>query len=145
MAAARRLGELRDREPRYVAEAGAGEEGLVLAGDVGDDLVGDAVEDGDEGGVVLLRGAQEVPGDGVGVAGRGGDHHPDVRGADEPGGEFAALDDEGVDVGCVEEGEPGGEGVGLLDAQGAPAAGAVVAGLVAGGVAVGRGRGPRRG
>ncbi len=133
VAAAGRLGELRDREPRDVSEAGAGEQGLVLAGDVGDDLVGHAVEDGDEGGVVLLRGAQEVPGDGVGVAGGGGDHHPDVRGADEPGGEFAALDDEGVDVGGVEEGEAGGEGVGLLDAQGAAAAGLVVGGVAVGG------------
>ncbi len=66
----------------------------------------DPVEDGDEGGSVLLGGAQQVPGDGVGVPRGGGDHHPDVGGADELGGECPVLDHQGVDVGGVEDGEP---------------------------------------
>lgn len=79
--------------------------------------MGHAVEDGDEGRVVLLGAAQQVPGHGVGVAGGGGDHDPDVGGADELGGEYAVVGDEGVDVGRVEEGEPAGQVAGGLDAQ----------------------------
>lgn len=99
-----------------------------MPGDLGDELVGDPVEDADEGGVVFLGGAQEVPGDGVGVAGGGGDHHPDVGGGDEFGGEQAVAGDQGVDVGGVEEGEAAGQGRGGLDAQdgGVGAAGVVV-------------------
>ena len=47
-----------------------------------------------------------MPGHGVGVADGGGDHDPDVGGADQLGGEDAVVGDEGVDVGRVEEGEP---------------------------------------
>ncbi len=116
-AAPGRLGQLGDGEAGDVAEPGLGEQGAVLPGDLGDDLVGHAVEDGDEGGVVLLGGAQQVPGDGVGVAGGRGDHDPDVGGADQFGGEGAVVGDQGVDVGRVEEGEPARECFGGLDAQ----------------------------
>lgn len=116
-AAAGGLGQFGDGEARYVAESGLGEQGPVLAGDLGDHLVGHSVEDGDEGRVVLLGAAQQAPGHGVGVAGGGGDHDPDVGGADEPGGEHAVVGDEGVDVGRVEEGEPAGQVAGGLDAQ----------------------------
>lgn len=87
----------------------------------------DPVEDGDEGGLVLLGGAQQVPGHGVGVPRGGGDHDPDVGGADEFGGEGAVLDDEGVDVGGVEDGEAAGQGGDGLDPH--------LAGGVAGAVA----------
>lgn len=106
--AARGFGEFGDGEAGDVAESGFGEEGGVVPGDLGDELVGDPVEDADEGGVVFLGGAQEVPGDGVGVAGGGGDHHPDVGGGDEFGGEQAVAGDQGVDVGGVQEGEAAG-------------------------------------
>ncbi|BFO21624.1 hypothetical protein SHKM778_80120 [Streptomyces sp. KM77-8] len=79
--------------------------------------MGYAVENGHQGDVVLLGGAQHVPGDGVGVAGGGGDHDPDVGGGDEFGGEDAVVGDEGVDVGRVQEGEAGRQGVGGLDPQ----------------------------
>ncbi len=104
-AAAGRFGEFGDGEARYVAQSGLGEQGPVLAGDLGEHLVRHPVQDGDEGGLVLLGGAQEVPGDGVGVPRGGGDHHPDVGGADEFGGECPVVDHEGVDVGGVEDGE----------------------------------------
>ena len=76
-----------------------------------------SVEHSHEGDVELLGGAQHVPGDGVGVAGGGGDHDPDVGGADEFGGQDTVVGDQGVDVGRVEEGEAGREGLGGLDAQ----------------------------
>ena len=82
-----------------------------------DDLVGHPVEDGDERGVVLLGGTQQMPGHRVGVPGGRGDHDPDVGRADQFGGEHPVVGHEGVDVGRVEEGEPAREGVGGLDAQ----------------------------
>lgn len=75
------------------------------------------VEDGHERGVVLLGGAQEMPGDGVGVAGGRGHHDPDIGGADQFGGERAVVGDQGVDVGRVQEREAPRDGVGGLDAQ----------------------------
>ncbi len=75
------------------------------------------VQHRDQADVVLLGGAQHVPGDGVGVAGCGGDHDPDVGGVDELGGEDPVVGDQGVDVGRVEEGEAGRQGLGGLDAQ----------------------------
>jgi hypothetical protein len=113
------LGQFGHGEPRHLAQAGLGEQRPVLPGDLGDDLVGHPVEHGDERDVVLLGGAQQVPGDGVGVARGRGDHHPDVGGADQLGGEGAVLGDEGVDVGRVEEGEARRQCLDGLDAQGA--------------------------
>lgn len=104
-----------------MAQPGLGEQGAVLPGDLGDDLVRNAVEDAHERHVVLLRGAQEVPGHGVGVPCRRGDHDPDVGGADEFGGQDAVVGDQGVDIGRVQEGEAGRKGLRGLDAQEASA------------------------
>ncbi len=84
---------------------------------LGGDLVRHPVEHGGEGDVVLLRAAEQVPGDGVGVPGGGGDEHPDVRGADEIGGQIAVARDERVDVGGVQQGEARGQGPGGDDAE----------------------------
>ena len=111
------LGQFGHGEARYVAEAGLGEEGAVLPGHLGHHLVGHPVEDGDQGGLVVLGGAQEVPGDGIGVPRGRGDHDPDVGGADQFGGEDTVVGDEGVDVGGVEEGEPTRQALGGLDTQ----------------------------
>ncbi len=124
-AAPGRLGQFGHGEAGHVAESGLGEEGAVLPGHLGDDLVGHPVQDGDQADVVLLGGAQHVPGDGVGVAGGGGDHDPDVGGADEFGGQDPVVGHQGIDVGGVQEGEAGRQGVGGLDAQ---HAGGVLAG-----------------
>ncbi len=111
------LGQFGHGEAGYVAESGLGQERSVLPRHLGDDLVGDPVQDGHEGGVVLLGGAQQMPGDGVGVPGGRRDHDPDVGGADQFGGEGAVVAEEGVDVGGVEEGQAGGQGVGRLQPQ----------------------------
>lgn len=104
-------------------------------GDLGEHLVGHPVEDGDEGDLVLLGGAQQVPGHGVRVPGGGGDHDPDVGGADEFGGQGAVVDHEGVDVGGVEEGEAAGQGGDGLDAYFAVLALAVAGAVGGAGVA----------
>ncbi len=94
-----------------------GEQRPVLPRHLGHHLVGHPVEHGDQGGVVLLGGTQQMPGHGVGVPGGRGDHHPDVGGADQFGRQYAVVGDEGVDVGRVQEGDAGRQGVGGLDAQ----------------------------
>lgn len=116
-AAPGRLGQFRDREAGDVAEACLGEQGAVLPRHLGHHLVGHPVEHGDQGGVVLLRGAQQVPGHRIGVPRGRGDHHPDVGGADQFGRQDAVVGDEGVDVGRVQEGDAGRQGVGGLDPQ----------------------------
>lgn len=117
-ATARGLGQLGDGEPGDLAQPGPGEQGRVLPGDLGDHLVRHPVEDGDEGGVVLLGRTQQIPGHGVGVPRRGGHHHPDVGGADEFRGEHAVPYDEGVDVGRVQQRETARQADGGLDPQG---------------------------
>ncbi len=68
---------------------------------------------------MLLGGTQQMPGHRVGIPGSGGHHHPYVGSGDQLGGEAAAVGDERVDVGRVEEGESAGQGVRGLDPQGA--------------------------
>ena len=67
------------------------------------------VEHDGQRGAALLRGLQEVPRHRVGVAGGGGDEQPEVGGGEQLGGEPAVGADHGVDVGGVEDGEPGVE------------------------------------
>lgn len=88
------------------------------------------VEDGDEGGVVLLGRTQQMPRHGVGVAGGGRHHDPDVRRADEFGGQDTVAYDERVDVGGVQQGEAARQPGGGLDAQGGPFLGRVPVGSV---------------
>ncbi len=116
-AAPGRLGQFGNGEAGDVAEPGLGEQRPVLPRHLGHHLVGHPVEHGDQGGVVLLGGAQQVPGHRVGVPGGRGDHHPDVGGADQFGRQDAVVGEEGVDVGRVEKGDAGRQAVGGLDPQ----------------------------
>lgn len=101
-----------------------------MPADVVRDLVRDSVEDGGEGDVVLLGGAQQVPGQRVGVAGGGGDQDPDVGRADQLGGEFTVAGDQGVDVGGVEEGQAARERVVAFQPEFGPGGLAAVGGVV---------------
>ena len=78
-----------------------------MRGDLVRGLGRHAVEHDGQRGAALLRGPQEVPGDRVGVAGRGRDEEPQVGGGEQLGGELAVGGDDRVDVGGVEQGEPG--------------------------------------
>ena len=67
------------------------------------------VEHDGERGAALLRRPQQVPRDGVGVAGRRRDENPEVRRRQQLTGELAVGLDHRVDVGGVEQREPGGQ------------------------------------
>jgi hypothetical protein len=73
---------------------------------------GHAVEHQRDDGAALAGGAQQRPGHGVGVAGRGGDEQPQVRGGQQLRGERPVAVDHRVDVRCVEVGQAGGQVVG---------------------------------
>ena len=103
---------LGDREQRGVLEAAAGEHPGQVGGHGLQRLVGGAVEhDRDRGGPVGGL-AQEAPRHLVGVPGGGGDEEPQVGGGQQLGGQGAVALLHGVDVGGVEDGEPGGIVVG---------------------------------
>ena len=53
--------------------------------------------------------AQQVPGHGVGVAGGGGDEQPQVGGGEQLGGQLPVGPDDRVDVGGVQQRQPGGQ------------------------------------
>ena len=100
----RRLG---DDEQRRAAQAVRGEHLLQVRGDVVLGARRHPVEHDGERGAAFLRGLQELPRHRVGVAGRGGDEQPEVGGGEQLGREPAVGGDHGVDVGGVEEGQPG--------------------------------------
>ncbi len=94
---------------------------LEHAGEVRGDLVGRArrhpVEHHRERGPAVAGGLQQVPGNGVGVPGGGRDEEPEVGGGQQLQRELPVALDDGIDVGCVEEGQPGGQGGGGDDPQ----------------------------
>ena len=118
------LGDHLGREHAVVVDHGLGdqEEAVHLdalplehGGEVGGELLGhavavrDAVHDHVDGHVALGGGAQHLPGHGVGVAVRGRDEEPQVRGAQQLAGELAVARGDGVDVGRVQQREALGD------------------------------------
>ena len=69
----------------------------------------DAVQDDGQRGPPLLRRAQHVPRDGVGVPGCRRDEDPEVRRGQQLPGELPVGLHDGVDVGGVEQGQAGGQ------------------------------------
>ena len=103
------LGDLAllDGEQRGVLEAAAGEHPREVGGDGLDGVGRRPVQHDGDGGRALGRLAQEVPRHLVGVARRRGDEEPEVGGREQLGGEDAVALLDGVDVGRVEDRQPG--------------------------------------
>ena len=93
----------RAREPRPL------EHPAQVGGHLGGRLGRHPVEHDGERGAALLRRPQQVPGDGVGVAGRRRHEHPEVGRGEQLPGQLAVGLDDGVDVRGVEQGEAGGQ------------------------------------
>lgn len=81
-----------------------GHQPAQVDGDLLDPRV-DPVQDERHLGAAPRSGREQVPRDGVGVAGRGGDEQPQVRRAEELRGEVAVRLLHGVDVRGVQQGE----------------------------------------
>ena len=95
-----------------------------MGGDVVGGLGRDAVEHERQRGAPVARRLEQAPGDGVGVARGGGDEEPGVRGGEQLPGERAVGLHDGVDVGRVEQREPGRQVVGRHELQPARTGGA---------------------
>ena len=101
-----------DGEQRGVLEPAAGEHPGQVGGHGLHGVGGGAVEHDRDRGRALGGLAQVVPRHLVGVPGGRGDEQPQVGGGEQLGGQRAVALLDRVDVGGVEDGQPGGHGVG---------------------------------
>ena len=103
---------LRHREDRSGAEALLLEHRPEVLSDDGDRALGDPVEHDGHRGPAFRRLAEQLPGHRIRIPGRRRDEEPQIRRTEQLAGQLTVPEDDGVDVGGVEEGEPRRQGRG---------------------------------